>query len=413
MGNTLGTFVGTAGTLTYTPTASGFPITPFVVGPVGEAGYQTIQSAITAANAAGGGLVFIQKGTYTENLTLFSGVDLLGSSNIDTTIVGVHTPPTSGSLSIQGLALSSATHILSSAAAGTTELLIYACFITATNGYLFNLLNWTGNLVVDTCGSNGANDGIVSNTAGALVKITNATMGGGTGNTCTMSGAIEFNDVDVQCPVNLVTGAVMTSSDCEYFRTLTLSNNSTFTSFGDYFNTGATPAITMSSSGNSSISMALISSSNNPAITGAGAGTLTLGDITFSSNSSTAGTLTLAYHSSRLGPTAVNGNLTFSNSGNKILSTSVATTTTAGANSFGSVTLVGGTATVSTTAVTANSLIYIWRQSIGATGAAALGQLTVGTIVAATSFVINAVQAANATALQATDVSVIGWMIVN
>jgi hypothetical protein len=36
-----------------------------------------------------------------------------------------------------------------------------------------------------------------------------------------------------------------------------------------------------------------------------------------------------------------------------------------------------------------------------------------GTITAGTSFVINAVQAADATALQASDVSVIGWEIVN
>lgn len=107
------------------------------------------------------------------------------------------------------------------------------------------------------------------------------------------------------------------------------------------------------------------------------------------------------------------GNLSFVTSGNKILSANVGTTTAAGANSFGSVTLVGGTATVATTSVTASSLIFIWRQSIGATGAAALGIMTVGTITAGTSFVINAVQSANATALQASDVSVVGYMIVN
>jgi hypothetical protein len=110
---------------------------------------------------------------------------------------------------------------------------------------------------------------------------------------------------------------------------------------------------------------------------------------------------------------ATNGNLVLGTAGNKIVSSSVATTIAAGANSFGSVALSGGTATVSTTAVTASSLIFIWRQSIGATGAAALGHLSVGTIVASTSFIINALQAADATALQASDVSVIGWMIVN
>lgn len=138
-------------------------------------------------------------------------------------------------------------------------------------------------------------------------------------------------------------------------------------------------------------------------------------DPAFTGSPSVSGSLTAATTiTATLGDiTATNGNFIFGTAGNKIVSTSVATTTAAGANSFGSVTLVGGTATVSTTAVTANSLIVIWRQSVGATGAAALGQLSVGTIVAATSFDINAWSAADATALQASDVSVIGWMIIN
>ncbi len=109
----------------------------------------------------------------------------------------------------------------------------------------------------------------------------------------------------------------------------------------------------------------------------------------------------------------VNGNITLGNAGNKLLTTSIATTTTAGANSFGTVTLVGGTATISTTAVTASSKIILTRQTVGSTGAAALGQLSVGTIVAGTSFVINAWSVASATALATTDVSNIFWMIVN
>lgn len=112
--------------------------------------------------------------------------------------------------------------------------------------------------------------------------------------------------------------------------------------------------------------------------------------------------------------TATNGNLVLGTAGNKILSTSVASNTaTAGANSFGTVTLIGGTITVATTAVTANSIILLTRMSVGATGAAALGILSVGTITAATSFVINAWLTANATSLATTDVSVIGWQIIN
>lgn len=111
--------------------------------------------------------------------------------------------------------------------------------------------------------------------------------------------------------------------------------------------------------------------------------------------------------------TATNGNLVLTAAGNKMIRTSVGTTSAAGANSIGSAVLVGGSVTIATTSVTTNSLIQIWRQTVGATGAAALGMLSVGTIVNGTSFVINAWQAANATALQASDVSVIGWEIIN
>lgn len=108
--------------------------------------------------------------------------------------------------------------------------------------------------------------------------------------------------------------------------------------------------------------------------------------------------------------TATNGNFVFGTAGNKVIAP-MATTTTAGANSFGTVTLVGGTATIATTAVTANSKIILSRQGIGATGAGALGILTIGTLTPGTSFGINSVQAADATALQASDVSVIYWEI--
>lgn len=111
--------------------------------------------------------------------------------------------------------------------------------------------------------------------------------------------------------------------------------------------------------------------------------------------------------------TATNGNIVRGTAGNKDVYSSVGTTTAAGANSAGTVTLVGGTATVATTAVTAASQIRLYRQGIGATGAAALGHVTLGTKSAGVSFVINAVQAADATALQASDVSVIAWEIVN
>lgn len=111
--------------------------------------------------------------------------------------------------------------------------------------------------------------------------------------------------------------------------------------------------------------------------------------------------------------TATDGNIVRGTAGNKDVYSSVATTTAAGDNSAGTVTLASGTATVATTAVTSNSIIRLYRQGIGSTGAAALGYLTLGTIVDGTSFVITAVQPADATSAQTTDVSVVAWEIVN
>ncbi len=144
-----------------------------------------------------------------------------------------------------------------------------------------------------------------------------------------------------------------------------------------------------------------------------GTGAVAIGNAT--GNTSVTGSLTASTTlTATLGNiTATNGNFVKGTAGNKDVYSSLATTTTAGANSAGTVTLAGGTATISTTAVTASSKIRIYRQDIGSTGAAALGILTIGTITASTSFVINSVQAADATALQASDVSVVFWEIVN
>lgn len=144
-----------------------------------------------------------------------------------------------------------------------------------------------------------------------------------------------------------------------------------------------------------------------------GTGATNIGNAT--GNTSVTGSLTTSTTlTATLGAiTATNGNLVLGTAGNKILSTSVATVKAAGANAFGTVTLESGTVVVSTSAVTANSIIILTRQGPGATGAAALGQLSVGTISAGVSFVINALTTADSTAVATTDVSSIGWMIIN
>ncbi len=144
-----------------------------------------------------------------------------------------------------------------------------------------------------------------------------------------------------------------------------------------------------------------------------GTGALNLGNAT--GNTAVTGSLTasttLTATSGAI--TATNGNIVKHTAGNKDIYGSVASTIVAGANSAGTVVLVGGTATVATSAITASSIVRMYRQGIGATGATTLGLLTLGTVMAGVSFVINAVETTDATTPQAADVSVIAWEIVN
>lgn len=271
--------------------ANAYPITPYVVGPNG--GYSTIQSAIDAANAAGGGLVFIQPGTYTENLIFADNVPISGASEQSTFIIGTHTPNATGTLNIFRLTLQSATHIFSSVAAGSTTIIIEDCSFNVTNGYTFNLLNWTGAIAVYDIGSSGTNDGVINNTGGATCFFISGSLGAGTGQTMITSGPVILEEIDLNCPWSAATGSNIQVTYTKFTRAVTAANNSTGTFSNCFFNSGAVAALTMSSSGAISLSKCIVTSSNSPAIAGAGAGVLTLADVTLTSNTAIAGTLTL------------------------------------------------------------------------------------------------------------------------
>lgn len=296
-------------TLTVDVSSAGYPITPYVVGPSGQAGYTTIQAGLDAANAAGGGIVFVQPGTYTENLTLYDDTQIVGAVGLGDlgalVIDGIHTPPTSGAFVLRNCKLQSATHIFNSAAAGTSSIFIIDVAVDVTNGYVFNLPNWTsaggfGAFDIGEIGS--TNDGWVNNTGGATVFMTNITMGAGSGNSMITSGFVELYNCVVQCPVDFQTGTNGIVAGGSIFQnTVTFSNNSTLEIYNSVFDTGANQALIYNSSANSSLSTVSINSSNNPSIGGTGVGTLQLTGISFLNDSNLAGTLTLSGGRSRSG----------------------------------------------------------------------------------------------------------------
>lgn len=279
-------------------------ITPYIVsaaGIVNGASYSTIQSALDAASISGG-IVYVQPGTYTENLTLYANTEVVGTpGNSDagtagnTVIIsGVHTPPATGSFTFANVRLASATHIFSSAAAGSAALILENCFVAITNGFIFNLANWTGDLVVYNLGDGSTNNGVVTNAGGSTCFFISATLGAGTGQTMSTTGTVVMQEIVLNCPWSAATGTTIACDYVIFSRAVTAANNSTGTFNWCRFSPGAVAAFTMSSSGSVAINNSIVNSSNNPAIAGAGAGTLTLADVTFLDNQAFAATVNLA-----------------------------------------------------------------------------------------------------------------------
>lgn len=297
---------GSGSTLTIDAAAGTASISEYVVDAAGGADYTTIQSALDAANGAGGGVLYIRPGTYTEDLTLYDGVDLYGtpavSQNVgaSVSIIGTHTPPASGHVGFNSIYFQDTSAVFSSGAAGTCHLVFLNCESAVQNGYFCSLPNWTGILEIwdHNPSASGApfavQDGGINNTGGATIFAFSAGIGWGTSNTMNLSGTVVAGDIDFGCPVNFQGSADLSVYGSDFLGPVTLSGSATGFIETSSFDAGSSAAITMSSGAAVRVTTSRITSTNNPAIDGAGAGTLTLGDLVFTSNTALAATLTLA-----------------------------------------------------------------------------------------------------------------------
>jgi len=277
----------------------GAPVTPFVVGsPSSGIGFSTIQAAIDAANAAGEGIVVVQPGTFTENLTLFDGIHVMGLTFADTgggvVINGTHTPPASGGFVFRNVRLLGTNAILSSAVAGSAHLMIADSDVQVTNGHTYDLLNWTGKLEfshVDS--SQGTDDGCVNNTGGSEIKAISSILGIGTGQVLVTSGLFTANSTEFRCVFNCQTGTILALDSIIFSFPVALLNNTTGNITSSAFQTGTNTALVMDSSANVFLENCSIDSSNVVTIGGEGAGTLSLTGIDFPNLSNINAALTL------------------------------------------------------------------------------------------------------------------------
>lgn len=295
-----------------------FPITPYVVGPVGLAGYQTVQSAVNQAHTditnskVIAASIYVLPGTYTENLTLYTDISISGNMDdpIENFVIinGHHTPPTSGVFSFCNITLESASDVFISAAAGTARLDCVNCNFNI-NGYVFNLTNWTGIMGISHCIDSSSSNGLINNTSTGVFLLKYSEVGSGSTGATIDGVAIVLHSL-IATPMSLGGSNVMSFGYVQFDEEVTINSacqaNFNFCSF----TTGTASAIDMNSSAGVDINSCYINSSNAITIDGSGAGTLTIGTTDFASPPVFSGLLTLGWSSTYTGPVVSQGDST-------------------------------------------------------------------------------------------------------
>lgn len=320
--------------------------------------YHTIASAITQAVSDGGNTtILIRPGTYTENLTLVSGINLRGSDEGLVIISGIHVPPAAGSLSISNCEMSSATHILSSAVFGTTDISFDNCLFNLTAGYIFNMTNWGGDLTINNCTDVSAGNSIIVNTSAAALAITDSSIGNG-GTLMTVSGPTTIFNSRIFEPVAFtLQSAVAVDGGSVIDGAIAVVDDATFSIFNSRVSAGADTAITHTSTGLVILENVIIDSSNMLAIDGTGQ--IELGEVVYNDSHGVAVTITYANASVLRGTSivanslleVVNGDLIMDNgqfwvNGSSGTNGQLIIASTGAHPAFANITSTGGTCTI-------------------------------------------------------------------
>ncbi len=268
--------------------------------------HTTIQAAITAASA--GDDVFITPGTYTENLTLKAGVNLVayaadsslnGTGNV--IINGTCTLTTAGTVSLSGIQLqtnSAAFLAVTGSAASIVNLT--NCYLNASNsqGITFSSSSSSAQINVNNCSGNvGSNTKFfdISGAGTLFFQYCNFTNSGVATTASTASaGVLAFKSSQILSPIT-TSGTNLFASFQTNFNAqplnvtpLTLGGSGTNNSSFDYYNGGTATAISVGS--NLLLSLPTVTSSNTATISGAG--TLRYSGVSFLSNSTSNITVT-------------------------------------------------------------------------------------------------------------------------
>lgn len=275
-----------------TPSSREYPyqISQYVVGPKNQADYQTIQSALDKANEAGGGTIYVKPGLYTEDLTLYNGVDMwaaIGVSDGKTCIIkGTHTPPLHGNITLRNVFFESEKDILNSQESGDANIYLIDCTFSVLDGYVLNLPNWSGVLSGFNLGDMGSkNNGGINNLGGSPICLYNLTLGAGSKRPMIISGPVTIFNAIVQPPMNLLKKASGLIAGGSLFRnTISFFDEASLKFYNSVIDSNSNPAIRYYSSRDTRLALVVIDSSSNPVIDGKAEGKLIIGSVVFTDN---------------------------------------------------------------------------------------------------------------------------------
>ena len=298
----------------------------YIVGPGGAAAganYTTIATGYAAAVAAGAPqTVFLQPGTYTENLTLVAGINLCAfdcdaqteaASTANVIINGTVTASYTGAVAISGICLqTNSNYAVVQSGSNACTLILKDCFLNASNNTAIHITNSNAGsfFYIDTCRANLLTTGIgyFTSTGSGKVYIWGSSFlndGGSTTVSTVVTGPIDIRNSNIgtglttSVPTTQIENSVISGAlTCLLTGGVSIAN----CSFANYVSTGTGSSTltlcTIGAGSNSGINVGSgctvtatlcdINSSNTNAITGSG--TINYGGITFSGSSSTINT---------------------------------------------------------------------------------------------------------------------------
>lgn len=275
------------------------PVTDYTVASDGSGDYISIQAAIDAAISNGGNAtVWLKNGNYTENLTLYSGINIVGSSGLgdlgDVQITGTHTPPLSGHIILRNIRWNSSHYILYSEKPGTSHVTFIDALLNVTNGYTCYLPYWNGAeggvLEFEDINAglpNQSQDGGIYNPhGGAQVFLYNAGIGMGKEQEMHVSGQVAMLAGSINCPFHLDSGAILECDSSLILGGMVFGGNSEARISNSRITNDSGAAIIMESIGKVELSACVIDCYNNPTIAGSSKGELKISGCTFPQNTS-------------------------------------------------------------------------------------------------------------------------------